>query len=56
MKRNLKHTLEIAETASDPRTKLQARDIANDTLKMIDERIEKLEEEKGEEATASGVF
>jgi hypothetical protein len=27
-----------------------------DTLKMIDERIEKLEEEKGEEATASGVF
>ena len=86
MKRNLKHTLEIAETASDPRTKPQARAIANDcykyimdlttnstvvtnaikyitqkqekidTLKMIDERIEKLEEEKGEEATASGVF
>ncbi|MGA7542973.1 MAG: hypothetical protein WBW34_07915 [Nitrososphaeraceae archaeon] len=27
---NLKQTLKIAETASDPKTKLQARDIAND--------------------------
>jgi predicted transcriptional regulator len=75
MKHNLKQTLEIAETAADPKTKLQARAIVNDcykyimdlitngsivtdaikyvtqkqekieTLKMIDERIEKLEEE-----------
>ena len=30
MKRNLKQTLEIAETTSDPRTKLQARAIANE--------------------------
>jgi predicted transcriptional regulator len=33
MKRNLKQTLEIAETTSDPRTKLQARAIANDCYK-----------------------
>jgi transcriptional regulator len=30
MKINLKQTLEIPETTSDPRTKLQARAIAND--------------------------
>jgi ATP/maltotriose-dependent transcriptional regulator MalT len=30
MKRNLKQTLEIAETATDPKVKLQARAIAND--------------------------
>ena len=35
MKRNLKQTLEIAETTSDPRTKLQARAIANDCYKYI---------------------
>lgn len=35
MKRNLKQTLEIAETASDPKTKLQARAIANDCYKYI---------------------
>jgi predicted CopG family antitoxin len=35
MKRNLKQTLEIAETASDPKTKLQARAIANDCYKFI---------------------
>jgi hypothetical protein len=35
MKRNLKQTLEIAESASDPRTKLQARAIANDCYKYI---------------------
>ena len=35
MKRNLKQTLEIAESTSDPRTKLQARAIANDCYKYI---------------------
>ena len=35
MKQNLKQTLEIAETTSDPRTKLQARAIANDCYKYI---------------------
>jgi hypothetical protein len=35
MKRNLKQTLEIAETASDPRIKLEARRIANDCYKYI---------------------
>jgi hypothetical protein len=35
MKRNLKHTLEIAETAADPKTKLQARAIASDCYKYI---------------------
>jgi hypothetical protein len=35
MKRNLKQTLEIADTAADPRTKLQARAIANDCYKYI---------------------
>ena len=35
MKRNLQQTLEIAETASDPKTKLQARAIANDCYKFI---------------------
>ena len=35
MKRNLKQTLEIAETVADPKTKLQARAIANDCYKYI---------------------
>jgi predicted DNA-binding protein YlxM (UPF0122 family) len=35
MKGNLKQTLEIAETASDPRVKLQARAIANESYKII---------------------
>jgi hypothetical protein len=35
MKLNLKQTLEIAETAADPKTKLQARAIANDCYKCI---------------------
>lgn len=35
MKRNLKQTLEIAETAADPKTKLQARAIASDCYKYI---------------------
>jgi transposase-like protein len=35
MKYNLKQTLEIAETAADPKTKLQARAIANDCYKYI---------------------
>ena len=35
MRRNLKQTLEIAETASDPRIKLEARRIANDCYKYI---------------------
>jgi predicted DNA-binding protein YlxM (UPF0122 family) len=35
MKRNLKQTLEIAETVLDPRVKLQARTIANDCYKFI---------------------
>jgi hypothetical protein len=35
MKRNLKQTLEIADTAADPKIKLQARAIANDCYKYI---------------------
>ena len=35
MKRNLKQTLEIAETTSNPRTKLQARAIANNCYEYI---------------------
>lgn len=35
MKRNLKQTLEIAESAADPKTKLHARAIANDCYKFI---------------------
>jgi hypothetical protein len=35
MKINLKQTLEIVETTSDPRTKLQARAVANDCYKYI---------------------
>jgi len=35
MKRNLKQILEIAETAADPKTKLQARAIANYCYKYI---------------------
>jgi DNA-binding transcriptional regulator LsrR (DeoR family) len=35
MKGNLKHVLEIAETATDPKVKLQARAIANDCYKYI---------------------
>jgi hypothetical protein len=35
MKRNLRQTLEIAESTSDLRTKLQARAIANDCYKYI---------------------
>ena len=35
MKINLKQTLEIAETGADPKTKLQARAIANDCYKYI---------------------
>lgn len=35
MKRNPKQTLEIAETVSDPKTKLQARGIANDCYRYI---------------------
>lgn len=35
MKRNLKQTLEIAETTTDPKVKLQARAIANDCYKYI---------------------
>jgi predicted transcriptional regulator len=35
MKRNLKQTLEIAETTTDPKTKLQARAVANDCYKYI---------------------
>jgi predicted transcriptional regulator len=35
IKSNLKQTLEIAETVSDPRVKLQARSIANDCYKYI---------------------
>ncbi|MGI8833012.1 MAG: hypothetical protein ACR2IS_10300 [Nitrososphaeraceae archaeon] len=35
MKRNLKETLEIADTASDPKIKLQARAIANECYKFI---------------------
>jgi hypothetical protein len=35
MERNLKHVLEIAETAADPKTKLQARAIANGCYRFI---------------------
>jgi hypothetical protein len=35
MKQNLKHVLEIAETTTDPKTKLQARTIANDCYRFI---------------------
>jgi predicted DNA-binding protein YlxM (UPF0122 family) len=35
MKGNLKHVLEIAETVTDPKVKLQARAIANDCYKYI---------------------
>jgi hypothetical protein len=35
MKHNLKQTLEIAETVSDPKIKLQARAIVNDCYKYI---------------------
>jgi hypothetical protein len=35
MKRNLKQTLEIRDTASDPKVKLQAAAIANDCYKFI---------------------
>ena len=35
MKSNLRETLEIAATVSDPRIKLQARAIANDCYKFI---------------------
>jgi hypothetical protein len=35
MKRNLKQTLDIAETTADPRVKLQARAIANDCYRYI---------------------
>jgi IS30 family transposase len=35
MKRNLKQTLEIADTAVEPKVKLQARAIANDCYKYI---------------------
>lgn len=35
MKRNLKQTLEIAESPADPRVKLQARAIAVDCYKYI---------------------
>src|SRR5919106_803081 len=35
MKRNLRQTLEIRDTASDPKVKLQAAAIANDCYKFI---------------------
>jgi hypothetical protein len=35
IKQNLRHTLEIAETAADPKVKLQARSIANDCYHSI---------------------
>ena len=35
MKRNLKQTLEIRDSASDPKTKLQAGTIANDCYRYI---------------------
>jgi hypothetical protein len=35
MKRNVKQTLEIAESTADLKTKLQARAIANDCYKYI---------------------
>jgi hypothetical protein len=35
MRRHLKQTLEIAETVANPKTKLQARAIANDCYRYI---------------------
>jgi hypothetical protein len=35
MKHNLKQTLETAETAADPRVKMEARRIANDCYRYI---------------------
>ena len=35
LRQNLKHVLEIAETSSDPRVKLEARRIANDCYRHI---------------------
>jgi hypothetical protein len=35
IKQNLRHTLEIADSAADPRVKLQARSIANDCYHSI---------------------
>jgi hypothetical protein len=35
LRQNLKHVLEIAETSSDPRIKLEARRIANDCYRHI---------------------
>jgi hypothetical protein len=35
LRQNLKHVLEIAESVSDPKTKLKARSIANDCYKYI---------------------
>jgi hypothetical protein len=35
LRQNLRHVLEIAETSSDPKTKLQARAIVNDCYKYI---------------------
>ena len=35
MKHNLKHILEIAEAATDPKIKLQARTAANDCYRYI---------------------
>jgi hypothetical protein len=35
IKRNLKQTLEIAETSSDPKTKLEAKRMANDCYRYI---------------------
>jgi hypothetical protein len=35
LRQNLKHVLEIAETSSDPRIKLEARRIANDCYRYI---------------------
>ena len=35
LKGNLKHVLEIAETSSDPRVKLEARKIANECYRII---------------------
>ena len=35
LRQNLKHVLEIAETSSDPRVKLEARRITNDCYRYI---------------------
>jgi hypothetical protein len=35
IKQNLRHALEIAEAAADPKTKFQARAIANDCYRYI---------------------